>query len=162
MPDVEFNPQDGGLAIVNGTLARERDTQSGRFLRTYQAQQALLDVVFSPDGSRLAGGSLAGSLEIWDARSGERLSQLSLQEGASNLLVWQVAYSPDGALLAAAGGDGSLYLIEAQTARLLANAQRRPLCYNQRCLQPGWQDDCNGQFGRQAEIVGNTRRRIAL
>ncbi len=119
VPDVEFNPQDGGLAIVNGLLARERDPQSGRFLRTYQAEQALLDVAFSPDGSRLAGGSLAGSLEIWDALSGERLSQLLLQAGASSLLVWQVAYSPDSALLAAAGGDGSLYLVEAQTSRLL-------------------------------------------
>jgi WD40 repeat protein len=120
VPDVEFSPQGSSLAIVNGSLVRERDTQSARFLRTYQAEHALFDVAFSPDGSRLAGGSLPGSLEIWDATSGERLIHLPLLEGASSLLVWQVAYSPDGTLLAAASGDGSLYLIEAQTARLIA------------------------------------------
>jgi WD40 repeat protein/serine/threonine protein kinase len=51
---------------------------------------------WSPDGSRLASGSVDGTVKIWDANSGQELLTLKGHRGA----VGEVAWSPDGSRLA--------------------------------------------------------------
>src|SRR5262249_46217675 len=58
------------------------------------------DVRFSPDGTRLATGSLDGTGKLWHTRSGKELQTLG---GAAG--VWAVAWSPDGRRLAVGCGE---------------------------------------------------------
>ena len=57
-------------------------------------------VVFSPDGTRLATASFDGSAKLWDAVSGKEL--LTLSGHAAN--VFGVTFSPDGKTIATASG----------------------------------------------------------
>ena len=56
--------------------------------------------IFSPDGSRVAGGSIVQDIvRVWDTASGKELLQLKGQSNTQAL-----AFAPDGATLAAANG----------------------------------------------------------
>src|SRR5262249_57872219 len=57
---------------------------------------------FSPDGRWLASADLAGRVELWDARSHQRVRRLDGQ----NKPVRGLAFSPDATHLAAAANDG--------------------------------------------------------
>ncbi|MEI4927299.1 hypothetical protein Q8G50_32805, partial [Klebsiella pneumoniae] len=59
---------------------------------------------FSPDGTRLAAGSLDGTLRVWMVASGALTLTLTLPAGDTNGSVTAVAFSPDGATLVA-GND---------------------------------------------------------
>ncbi|KAG2498300.1 hypothetical protein HYH03_003561 [Edaphochlamys debaryana] len=63
-------------------------------------------VAFSPDRSTLASASTDGSLRLWDAATGELVSQMLLQNRMDNATVCSVAWSPDGKQLAAGCGNG--------------------------------------------------------
>ncbi len=58
-------------------------------------------VSWSPDGERIATGSQDGAVLIWEARTGLRVTALTVPQGA----VRAVAWSPDGAHIAALSGD---------------------------------------------------------
>jgi WD40 repeat protein/tRNA A-37 threonylcarbamoyl transferase component Bud32 len=62
---------------------------------------AIVGVAFSPDGTRLAGASLDGTVPLWDVGTGAVVRTL---RGHTNPVIC-VAYSPDGSRLASAGGD---------------------------------------------------------
>jgi WD40 repeat protein len=66
--------------------------------------RGVLDIVYSPDGSRLATGGPDGTARIWDATTGEQLLVLTGHVNEVN----QVAFSPDGTHLASAGNDGTV------------------------------------------------------
>jgi WD40 repeat protein/tetratricopeptide (TPR) repeat protein len=72
-----------------------------RGLQTFQGEtDQVLSVAFSPDGRRLASGSLDGTVKVWDTATGQAKQTLHGHNG----LVSGVAFSPDGKRLASCGG----------------------------------------------------------
>jgi len=67
--------------------------------------------VYSPDGTRLTLRDTAGTAEVWDVSTGERLFSLDGHTAG----VGDAAYSPDGGLIATASFDGSARLWDAET-----------------------------------------------
>ena len=73
----------------------------------------VLTVAWSPDGKRLATGSLDDTAKVWDAESGKELLTLRSHTGA----VISVAWSPDGKRLATASADKTAKLWDAKTGK---------------------------------------------
>jgi WD40 repeat protein len=91
-------------ALFNGLLERPEIV---RFMQPDAGMPA--HVAFSPDGSTLAVGTTAGSIERWDAGTGELLEPLSIGERP----VGPIAFSEDGQTLAAvAEFDGKVRLFD--------------------------------------------------
>ena len=69
----------------------------------------MTSVAWSPDGSQLASASGDKTVRIWDASTGQEVSQL---QGHSDC-VWSVAWSPDGSQLASASADKTVLIWDA-------------------------------------------------
>jgi WD40 repeat protein len=76
-------------------------------------EQQVTALAFSPDGRRLATGSLDGGLKMWEARTGRQLDSLTGNLGQ----VLDLAFSPDGASLATTSSDGTVRLWDVGTGR---------------------------------------------
>ncbi len=61
---------------------------------------AVLDVSFSPDGSRIASGSRDYTVKVWDVATGNVVASVAGRVGYVN----SVAFSPDGSRIASGGG----------------------------------------------------------
>ncbi len=72
-------------------------------------------VAFSPDGRRVAGGCLDGTVRLWDATTGREVQALRGHDGS----VTDVAYSPDGRRIASAGMDHTVRLWDTDTGRVV-------------------------------------------
>lgn len=68
-------------------------------------------LTYSPDGTMMVTGSLAGQVEFWNAADGARLSGVDLGEYGTIL---GLAFRPDGGQLAVATRDGGVVLLEAR------------------------------------------------
>lgn len=97
----------GTLAVAAPLLvATPAGTRPIQELARWQEQQGLTGIVFSPDGSQLAGSFVNGTMQLWNATNG-RIEQTLLvtRTGTPSALLQTVgiplAYSPDGRLLAA-------------------------------------------------------------
>jgi WD40 repeat protein/DNA-binding SARP family transcriptional activator len=92
---------------VDGTVTREAENAlrqavlASRVLLTLHHGDVVLEAAFSPDGTRIATGSMEGTAEVWDAATGEVLLTLSGHTGP----VGGIAFSPDGTRLATASED---------------------------------------------------------
>ena len=80
---------------------------------------AVLSVAFSPDGKRLASGSLDGTVKVWDAATGQETLTLGAVSGARGNTgpVESVAFSPDGTRLASASRYGLVKVWDAATGQ---------------------------------------------
>ena len=76
---------------------------------------AVWSVAFSPDGQRLASGSLDRTVKIWDSATGKELFTLKGHAG----WVTSVAFSPDGQRLASASSDQTVKLWDSATGKEL-------------------------------------------
>ncbi len=117
VPGLAFSPDGLNLAVMNGSVIRLRDVDSGRMAATLRVDTNLFSLAFSPAGDELAAGDNAGGLWLWSQESFRTPGNAAPQPqrldtgvagGGQKGLVWQVAFSPDGELLGAALGDGSL------------------------------------------------------
>src|SRR5207237_1204762 len=96
------------------------DVASGRELRTLQGHTDQVDdIVFSPDGRRLATSSFDSTARIWDGATGKEL--ITLQ---SPIDLTSVAWSPDGARLATTAADGLVRVFPLKLDALLALARQ--------------------------------------
>jgi tetratricopeptide (TPR) repeat protein len=68
-------------------------------------------VAFSPDGQRLASGSVDNTVKLWDARTGQELLTLRGHTGS----VTSVAFSPDGQRLFSRDSSGKMLAWDAST-----------------------------------------------
>jgi WD40 repeat protein len=75
----------------------------------------VLSVAFSPDGSRLATGSVDGTAKIWDVESGSPLHTLYGHTSS----VSSVAFSPDGKRLATGSDDWTAKIWDVERDSLL-------------------------------------------
>jgi WD40 repeat protein len=100
--------QDATAKVWDAILGRELLTLSGHVDvppagRLNAQERGVLDVVFGPDGTRLATAGSDGTARLWDAASGEELMVLSGHANEVN----EVAFGPDGMRLVTAGYDGT-------------------------------------------------------
>src|SRR5579864_7055203 len=75
----------------------------------------VLNVAWSPDGTRLASGSRNGTVQVWDTKTGKRLFTY---RGHSNEVLG-VAWSPDGTRIASASRDTTVQVWDASTGKRL-------------------------------------------
>lgn len=109
---IMFSPDSTRLLRLSDGATKVWDAQSGHEL--FSLKRAPYNIVFSPDGKRLAGGIAigawnrvkqaytGGAVKVWDAQTGELLSTLRGHTAEVNL----VAFSPDSQRLISAAGYG--------------------------------------------------------
>ena len=86
------------------------DVESGKELITFKGHtKELNSVVFSPDGKRLATGSLDGNVKLWDVVTGQEVANLKVDQN----FVTSVAFSPDGRTLVTGNMDNTVRLWQA-------------------------------------------------
>ena len=107
------------VAISNTARAEDalhRAVQASRIKYTLTGHtDEVSDVEFSPDGTKLASGSLDHTAKLWDPASGKELFTL---EGHTDQ-VMQVRFSPDGKQLATASRDGTARIWDVATGQAL-------------------------------------------
>jgi len=87
-----------------------------KLLRTLEGHKdAVLRVVFDPQGNMLASGSAEGAVKLWKVRSGKILHTL---EGHKEQ-VWSVAFGPNGETLASGSTDLTVKLWDVRSGNLL-------------------------------------------
>jgi WD40 repeat protein len=99
------------------TQARDPQYTDFNLLRPFETQPGPISALaFSPDGGRIAVGSVGGEVRLYDTADGARKQTLPGHQGA----VFAIAFRPDGKLVASGGFDGKVRLFEVETGKLAA------------------------------------------
>jgi WD40 repeat protein len=106
-----------------------RGSTTGHRLATYHGHtDAVFAVAWSPDGKRIASGSKDGTIQVWNATTGQHLmtyansgSMGSTDFTKAGPSPWNaVTWSPDGKRIAS-GTNGDLVVLDAATGKHLAS-----------------------------------------
>ena len=116
---MELSPDLGLVASKSGVTITLQNTIDGQVVGQPMTGhlESIQDIVFSPDGKRLASSSFDKTSILWDIATGESLHP-PLSNGNTRALV--SAFSPDGAVLATAGTDGKITLWDVATGESIA------------------------------------------
>jgi WD40 repeat protein len=108
-PDGERIASAGGDAALFSVKVWSAQTGKSDFV-IQPGPDEYYAVAFSPDGRRLVTGGAKGTVQIWDAATGELMKRMV---GAHQREVRGLAFSFDGRRLASASGDGVVKLWDA-------------------------------------------------
>ena len=101
-----LDPDDGAIRILVPAAGAPRD-----LARLRGHGDLVLQLCFTPDGSRLVAGSLDHTLSVWDMATRERAHTLKGHEGP----VTSVSCSPDGRSVFSTSIDGTVALWDTST-----------------------------------------------
>jgi WD40 repeat protein/serine/threonine protein kinase len=113
-----FSPDGKRLASAEGGAVKVWDAQTGQELLSLKGHTAYVSsVAYSPDGQRLASGSVDKSVKVWDAQKDQE--HLTLQGGGGKSIdgAELVAFSPDGRRLASVSSDNMVKVWDVQTGQ---------------------------------------------
>jgi WD40 repeat protein/serine/threonine protein kinase len=118
MQAVAFSPIDGRhLAVGNEGDVTVWDWRSDQLVHTFPGhEKQRISVAFSRDGRRLASGSWAGSVRLWDAETWAEEPLCTFDE--THYPVGALAFDQDGGRLATASFNRHVALWETTTGRL--------------------------------------------
>ncbi len=125
------------------------DVAAGKEITAFSgASRSITCVAFHPDGTRLAAGSMDGTIKVYDtAGKGKELFTLKAHE-----LVWAVAFSPDGKKLATAGYDQTIKLWDADKGTLLRNINAHGLTVTTVAFSPDGSHLASGGLDQLVKI----------
>ncbi len=89
-------------------------------IASFEHQDAVENVAFSPDGARILTTSADKTAKLWDAASGKLLASFDHLSGVLHAL-----FSPDGARILTASMDNTAKLWDAASGKLLASFQHQ-------------------------------------
>jgi len=116
---VAFHP-DGTVLALSGNkdcTVRLYDTRNGEPRGDLQGHdRPTTDVVFNPDGARVATDDESGTLRIWDLSSRSAQTVIKAHDGC----IYRLAFHPDGTIVASASMDQSVRIWDTVSGRLLA------------------------------------------
>jgi eukaryotic-like serine/threonine-protein kinase len=106
-----------GLSVGGENVVKVWEIATGKEVAAlHEHGKGVTAVAFSPDGSRLATGSMDRTLRIWDLSTGEELTTL---RGHSGTIVG-IVYSSDGARVTSASDDGTVKTWEVSNKEALS------------------------------------------
>jgi WD40 repeat protein len=114
-----FSPDSKTLAIRHGSALTLWDEAAQKAWATVPVSLTG-HVAFSPDGKRLAAGSWAGWLKVWDVSPGQQATTL-LWEQNLGTPVGALCFSPDSKTLASGSYGGTVMLWDADSGQLLSS-----------------------------------------
>jgi len=120
--NITYSVDKGYTREAEEALHRAVDTQQS-YLALRGHTRGVNDVVFSPDGTRVATASLDGTAKIWDAVTGKELLTLNPGEMRAEAggKLYGIAFSPNGRQVATAGEAGLVIIWDARTGEILLN-----------------------------------------
>ncbi|MDX6695082.1 MAG: hypothetical protein QOF02_2685 [Blastocatellia bacterium] len=119
----DLSPDRKMKASVSERQVKLVDATTGQELRTLTGHTAsVFEVVFSPDGKRVASASDDGQVKIWNAASGEE--QLTFGPGATS--AYHLSFSPDGKTIITTEANGRTKTWDAATGKLLNTIEPQP------------------------------------
>ena len=111
-----ISPADDSVAVGGGDGSIVIVGQGGKPTRTLNGhREAVLELAYTPDGSRLVSGGADNQLVVWNPTSGEVIVR---KKKAHNGDIKALAVSPDGALVASGSVDDTLKVWRTNTLEL--------------------------------------------
>lgn len=115
---------DGKLAVGGGVQGKSgmlslRNATTGEIIMPLEADEMILSVDFSPNGSVLAAGGAGKKVVLFDVATGEVRGKVDRGDW-----IYAVSFSPDSATLAVGGDSATLALCEVVTVEVRLELER--------------------------------------